>query len=294
MSDPLQRIREWLPHVMVLLTLAAGVGLLIWILLPLLEPILLAAALALLTTPVLFVPIRGYVARWFPGFAHKHPWLLDRVAAALAVAVLALLCLLPLLALVLGTIESPWQLVQMMWGLVWQEEQAFGQLSQVIIAQVEIFDQLYPALQLNPAALAQQVVDMVREAVNFGPQVLGFVFSGTGIVVHLVLGTMILAYLYIYGPRLSRGVLQFSPQFIATGRTRTTSPTSGDAFVNRHGRRSDRQRVGHWCAHLVDRSHLGYRDLTGGTSCDYGGIFELIAARWSDAGLDSDCVDPAE
>jgi len=52
--DPQPILRRWLPHVLMLAAIVASIWLLGYVVAPLFEPILLAAALAMLTAPVLF------------------------------------------------------------------------------------------------------------------------------------------------------------------------------------------------------------------------------------------------
>ena len=78
-------------------------------------------------------------------------------------------------------------------------------------AQLHTFDQLYPALHIEPQQIAAETIAVVKQAGNFGPQVLDFFFVGTGAVVQVALGLVILAYFFIHGTHLVRGLLKFSP-----------------------------------------------------------------------------------
>ena len=89
MEEPANRLRAWLPHVMLLLLVVGVMAWLAIVVWPLRDALMLAASVALLTYPIVFLPsVRFLVRRWPQWGMEQH----RLVAAASATAVGGLVC----------------------------------------------------------------------------------------------------------------------------------------------------------------------------------------------------------
>lgn len=220
-DDPRLILQRWLPHLLLVVLLGLGVWLLGVVFLPVLEPILLASALALLTTHVLYRPLDANLARlvpWLPDDTRRH------LAGIVAVVVLTLIPLVPVFSILASTVGSFDGVLDLLWGIITRDEAELSRLHDGLSAQVDQFDELYPALDLDDKDIPDAVVGFLKEAADFGPAMLTFVFKGTGALAQMILALVMLAFLYPQGTRLVHGLLERSPLDEATS----------DRLVRRH------------------------------------------------------------
>jgi predicted PurR-regulated permease PerM len=202
--DPHRLLRAWLPHLLTVAVLGLFVWLMVQVFAPLTEPLLLAAALALLTTPVLYQPVLLALTRLTP----RLPDTVKRkIAGIIATVLLVAMMVFPFL-LMMGSMGAT---VDLVFGLAAGNTVHLDRLESLVHEQVVRIDQLFPALGLNQSAISERVRELVAEAMDFGPAFLSFLFAGTGAVAHLALALISLSFFYSEGPRLTVALLRYSP-----------------------------------------------------------------------------------
>lgn len=207
-ADFKDRVRAWLPHVVMLALVVAAAWLLAIVYLPLVEPILLAAALALLTAPVLSRPLTAVVRRVVPKLSgHALRQIVGVAAALIIVAVLVA----PVIVLLVSTTGSIVEVANLAVGLIADDKEQTGKLRELLADRVEQLHSMYPKLGLDRAGIADRIMELLREARGFGPAVVGFLFRGTGRIAEVALALISLAFFIAEGPLLVDRLLSFSP-----------------------------------------------------------------------------------
>lgn len=203
-TEPDRVLRAWMPHLLLMGVLAGIVWLVLRVFSPLLDPLLLGACLAVLTSPLLHVPFTRAIAHCAPWLGEIHQ---RRLAAILATLVLVFVMSLPLILLI-----GSWsQTFGIAWGIIHQSPQAYDDLQLVIARHVASLDRHFPALALAQRAIPENIVATLREALAFGPSFLGFLFAGTSRLAHFVLAMICLTFFFSEGPRVMRALLHYTP-----------------------------------------------------------------------------------
>lgn len=208
MDDPRASLRAWLPHLLMIALLGLGLALMAQVLLPLLEPILLAAALAMLTGPVLADPLDRWAARLWPS---GDPTLRRRLVGSLAAVLIAAALVAPILLLLIRAVGSLGGVVDIGIGLALRDPERLKALEQLFASELRRLADIYPHFGLEPAAMAAWLRGLLDEALDFGPAFLGFIFAGTGALAHLALAFICLAFFSAEGPRLGHRLLELMP-----------------------------------------------------------------------------------
>lgn len=207
-ADFKELIRAWLPHVVMLALVVAAAWLLAVVYRPLLEPILLAAALALLTAPVLSRPLTSLVNRLMPRLSGHELRQIVGVAAAL---VIVAVIVAPVVILLVSTTGSLVDVANLAVGIIADDKEQTSRLRELLVDQVEQLHAMYPKLGLDRAGIADRIMELLREARGFGPAVVGFLFRGTGRIAEVALALISLAFFIAEGPHLVERLLSFSP-----------------------------------------------------------------------------------
>lgn len=206
--DPQTQLRAWLPHVLTLAALVAAVLLLADVVRPLFEPILLAAALAILTGPVLCEPLNRTIARRLPGLSGGARRKIAGIAATVALVALAVA---PLVLIVISQADNLSELVEKIRGIVTRDEATIRGITAAVVAQVEEINAHYRRLQLPAQEIGKAVHDFLAESSDVNTAFLSFFFAGTGTVAQIALALISLAYFNIDGPRLAGALLGYAP-----------------------------------------------------------------------------------
>ena len=206
--DPRRQLRAWLPHVLVLAAFLAAVWLLGWVAAPLFKPILLAAALAILTGPVLCLPANRLVDRYLPKL--KAP-LRRRIAGIAATIGLVLVTLTPVVFAVASQADNLSDLWETAAGVATRDPDVIGRVADAVQAQITEINEHYPKLGLPAQEVGDAVRDFLAESTDVNSAFLSFIFAGTNNVAQIVLALISLAYFFIDGPRLVRELLAYSP-----------------------------------------------------------------------------------
>jgi len=207
-SDPRQELRAWLPHIVTIAALVAAVLLLADVVAPLFEPILLAAALAILTAPVLAQPLNRYVDRRFPSM---RPELRRKVAGIAATVALLLLALAPIALAVVSQARNLGELGAKLRGVVLRDPATIDAIAASVVAQVDQINAHYEKLKLPAAEIGKAVREFLGESLDVNSAFVSFLRAGSGTVAQIALALIALAYFNIDGPRLARAFLSYAP-----------------------------------------------------------------------------------
>ncbi len=208
-QTPHETIRQWLPHLLLVMALAVLFWLLLSVLTPLFEPLLLASSLAALTYPILYEPLIRGMARWLPflpeGIRHQIGGILSTLVVVLFIASPILLLLLS----AIGDLSEVWEVII---GLVSKDAERLQPLFDEVRRQLQRLGELYPGLPIDHDAFVVWLRETLIETTNLKHHVVDFLFRGTGsLLATLLLALLILTNLYVKGGRVVRFLLRYTP-----------------------------------------------------------------------------------
>lgn len=197
--DPRELLRAWVPHLALLaLALAAGWWLLL-VIAPVGDALMLAAALAVITYPVLFQPIDRGLASVFGTWQVDTRRYLSALAATTVLGALVIGFALMLLVAVVGDLSGTVRLVV---GLVIQDPVRINEIIDLLMSRVAAASSMMPSLHLDLAKIRHAIGETLSQ-VSVGSAFMQYVITGTGgFLIQSVLTLVTLFYLYSQGPRL--------------------------------------------------------------------------------------------
>lgn len=208
MDGPVDRLRLWLPHALLLGLVAAAVGLLGVVVWPLRDALLLAGSIALLTYPIVFLPMLNRLQRWAP---HWDDAQRRFAAAALATATVGGAVVLSALLgmwLVFGSLDLIQNLLA---GLLLGDDRRMDRAIDALVRKLGRLIELYPQLPWDAKMVKAGLREMLGHG-PVGPDMLGFLFRGTIGVMAIVAMTLVaLFYLYAQGTQLAGMLLRWLP-----------------------------------------------------------------------------------
>ncbi len=217
-ADPREVLRRWLPHALMLGAIVASIVLVAFVVTPLFEPILLAAAMAMLTGPVLNEPVYNWLRRrTLPSLPLLNTprslsdGLSRKIAGITATVLLAVALLTPLAIVLVMTAGSIQEVADLVVGVVTNNDAALTRLEEGINLQLFEIDRIYPKLALSELGIATWVRDTLGEARGVPTAFVSFLASGMSAVAQMALAIISLAFFYAEGPSLSRTLLHYSP-----------------------------------------------------------------------------------
>jgi predicted PurR-regulated permease PerM len=207
-ESPRDRLRSWLPHGLLLGLAVLSVWWLLQVVAPIQGALLLGAALAILTHPVLFHPVDRLFARGLPSWSPEQRHYLSAMVATLALAGILTAAVLVVLWAVIGDVHDT---LRAAIGLAFQDPRqidfVIGEVSQRTAALL----QLYPSLGLTQADVRAALQDFLAHN-RFGPEFVKLLFTGTGgLIVEVMLTLTTLFYLHSQGAMLARFLLTYLP-----------------------------------------------------------------------------------
>ena len=197
--DPRELLRAWIPHLALLaLALAAGWWLLL-VIAPVGDSLMLAAALAVITYPVLFQPIDRSLTSIFGNWQEETRRYISALAATAVLASLMVGFALMLLVAVVGDLTGTLRLVI---GLAVQDQVRINEVIDLLMARVSAVHALMPGMHLDLAKIRLSLSDMLSQ-VSVGSAFMQYIVTGTGgFLAQSALTLVTLFYLYSQGPRL--------------------------------------------------------------------------------------------
>ena len=217
-NDPRTVLRAWLPH-LALLFLIGGA---LWWLLIIIEPVryalILAISLALLTYPVLFLPIDRLAQRLVPIMEIETRRYFSAMAATVVLVGFALGITLILLVAVVGDVASTLRLIV---GLALKDDQHIKEIVSLLVERGTILANMFPSLHINLDQVRATIESLLAN-LSVGPAFVEYLVTGTGgFLAKCALTVVTLFYLYSQGPRLVTILMECLPlseqqhQFIA-------------------------------------------------------------------------------
>lgn len=198
-QDPRDVLRAWVPH---LALLALGVATLWWLLVviaPVREALMLAVALAVITYPVLFMPIDRRVGQLFSTWREENRRYLSALVTTTLLGSLVIGSALAILVAIVGDLGGTLRLVI---GLAVQDPARVNEVVELLVARAAALSSLFPDLHLDLGAIRQGITDVLHQ-VSVGPAFVQYLISGTGsFLAESALTLVTLFYLYSQGPRL--------------------------------------------------------------------------------------------
>ena len=212
MSDPYSTIRSWAPHVLMLGLIAIGIWLIAMVFQPLLISLLLSASIASLTYLIIYQPVLFAVQ--ILGKANLSPLTIRQIAGVIATVIMVVLIISPVLLLVAGALGSFAAISDTFVGIIMRDPERMKVLLDSIEGSLRDFNDIYPTLAIPDetiASLRSSVGDIIREARDFGPNFMRFLFAGSGYLAQYILAFISLAFFYAHGPRLINAALRMTP-----------------------------------------------------------------------------------
>ncbi|MBA3847095.1 MAG: AI-2E family transporter, partial [Planctomycetes bacterium] len=205
---PQDVLRDWLPHALMLALLALSGWLLARVFAPISDPVLLAAALAALTYPILFEPL-NHLARRRLTFL-DDAWR-RTVVAAIATLAFILILVSPLVLMLLTTLEHPGDAFTVLYGLARRDPERIQQVAIMGEERVQAMLALYPKIPLQPGEVRAFLEQQLTRS-DVGRTFLDFLLHGTGgFIAQLALALTSLFYFYDFGPRVVSSLLAYTP-----------------------------------------------------------------------------------
>jgi predicted PurR-regulated permease PerM len=206
--DPRELLRAWVPHLILLgLALAAGWWLLM-VIRPVGDALMLAVALAVITYPVLFLPIDRVFIRLFGSWQVDNRRYVSALAATTVLGALLLGFALLMLVAVVGDLNGT---VRLVIGVAIQDQARINEVIDLLMNRVASASALMPSLHLDLGKIRDSLSEALSQ-ISVGSAFMRYVITGTGgFLVQSALTLVTLFYLYSQGPRLVTLLLSCLP-----------------------------------------------------------------------------------
>jgi predicted PurR-regulated permease PerM len=175
---------------------------------PLFQPILLAAAMSILTSPILCEPLNRWLARRWP---EMKPAVRHRISGIAATVALLAVGLAPILIALVSQADTLSDLIAKIKGVVLRDPATIQGIVDTVVAQIEQVNAHYQRLRLPAADIGAWVKRFLAESSDVNSAVVSLIFTGTGVVAQFVLSIVSLTYFNIDGPRIARALLGYAP-----------------------------------------------------------------------------------
>jgi len=223
-TDPRAVLRAWLPHLALLFLIGCS---LIWLLIiiePVRSALILAISLALLTYPVLFLPIDRLAQRIVPIMEIETRRYFSAMAATVILVCIVLGLTLVLLVALVGDLTSTLRLIV---GLVLKDDLRIQEIVSLLVERGALLANMFPSLHINLDQVRTTIESLLAN-LSVGPAFVEYLVTGTGgFLAKSALTIVTLFYLYSQGPRLVKVLMECLPlseqqhQFIAVRFHRT-------------------------------------------------------------------------
>jgi predicted PurR-regulated permease PerM len=207
-DGPVDRLRLWLPHILLLGLVAAAVALLGVVVWPLRDALLLASSIALLTYPIVFRPVLHRFELLTPHWAAEQRRFAAAAVATGLVGGGTVLAALFGLWLIFGSFDHIGDLLS---GLLLGDSHRLDRAIDALVRKLSRLIELYPQLPWD----AKLVKTSLREVLGrgpVGPDMIGFMFRGTvGLMATAAMTLVALFYLYAQGSQLAGMLMRWLP-----------------------------------------------------------------------------------
>ncbi len=208
MQSPRDRLRSWLPHLLLISLSLAALWWLLLVIAPIREALIMGGALALLTHPVIYAPFDRLLHHLFPTWPAEYRRYFSSLISTLALTTLLACSLLVVLWALVGNVSGT---LRMAVGLAFQDQPQIHALVDLVSQRAGALLLLYPSLGLTQADISTAVEGFFVHS-HFGPEFVKFLFTGTGgLMVEIVLTLTTLFYLYSQGAMLGSFMLNHLP-----------------------------------------------------------------------------------
>jgi predicted PurR-regulated permease PerM len=198
-SDPRDVLRAWVPHAALLGLILAAVWWLLVVIAPVGAALMLAVSLAVITYPVLFLPIDRLVYNLLPAWSSESRRYIGALAATTLLVGSIIGLALAVLVAVVGNLTGTLRLLV---GLALQDQLRVHEVVDLLTERAAVFARLFPDLHLDLPAVRQSIEGLLAQ-VSVGPAFVQYLVTGTGgFLAQAALTVVTLFYLYSQGPRL--------------------------------------------------------------------------------------------
>ena len=207
-ADPREVLRQWLPHLTLIGLIALAGWWMLLVIAPLHAALMLAMALAVISYPVLFLPIDRLVAVLLPGWDEDTRRYVSALAATSVLGALMVGVALIVLATVVGDLPGTLRLVI---GLAVQDPNRIAEVVDLLVGRTAALAGLFPNLPLDLTEVRHQIEGLLAH-VSVGPAFMQYLITGTGgFLAQSALTLVTLFYLYSQGPHLMQMLMSCLP-----------------------------------------------------------------------------------
>ncbi len=206
--DPRAVLRQWLPHLALLGLIALAGWWMLVVIAPLHASLTLAIALAVITYPVLFLPIDRLVASLLPSWDDKTRRYVTALAATTVLGALVVGACFAVLIAVVGDLSGTLRLVV---GLALQDSARIAEVVDLLVDRTAALVGLFPDLPVDLAVVRREVEALLSH-MAVGPAFVQYLITGTGgMLAQAALTLVTLFYLYSQGPHLVQALMSCLP-----------------------------------------------------------------------------------
>ncbi len=207
-SDPRTALRNWLPYIALLAVIFGSIWWLLVIIKPVHQALMLAISLAMLTYPVLFLPVDQVMSKILREWHAETRRYFSALAATIILVASSIGILLTILVALVGNLSNTIRLVM---GLAIQDEGRTKEVVELLVARCSALADMFPDLHINLDSVRLTIEELVGQF-SVGPAFIEYLVSGTGgFLANCALTIVTLFYLYSQGPKLVNMLMDFLP-----------------------------------------------------------------------------------
>lgn len=207
--SPKEWVSIWLPHAFILLILGLSLLFLFEVLNPLLPVLLLGAAIAALTHPLLCGPIYNALDQKFPKLKDRQKRL---IAASLTMAGFGLMLLIPIAGILWSATGSVDFTGEVVLSLLEKNLSNLDGIINKINQELNSLRELYPSIPIDPKWVKAYLSEALSGMLQLQPSLMAFLLKGTGsIMVQIVLCSIAVFFYYAEGAVLATRILKSTP-----------------------------------------------------------------------------------
>lgn len=225
-STPQEKIRAWMPHILLLILLMLALWLLAVVLAPLRDPLLFGMAIAAISYPIIYKPIEKIFSSRFPNIGHTSA---KQICGPLAAVFLLLLISTPFFLILFTAGPSFADTWNILIGVLQHDTESIHSFAHAMSDQLRNIHDIYPRLPLivdpiyasDGSILVAQVdhikgfndyiVSFLSTEQDLNAVIMNFLKNGSNTLAELIMSFVALAFFYAHGPRLLKVLLNYTP-----------------------------------------------------------------------------------